>query len=124
MKESAALRFAGLLFLFGLTLPARADLTIEITGAGEHQIPIAVVPFAGEEKLTQGISSVVAADLQRSGLFRLVNTDRQDAAPSQRGGVRQLGRHRRAGDRQLRPAGKRPRHGAIPPDGRGAARPS
>jgi TolB protein len=63
-----------MILMFGLALPARADLTIEITGAGEHQIPIAVVPFAGEEKLAQGISSVVIADLQRSGLFRTVST--------------------------------------------------
>jgi TolB protein len=74
MKGNTVLRFAGLLLLFCLSLPAHADLTIEITGAGEHQIPIAIVPFVGEEKLTQGITSVVAADLQRSGLFRLTNT--------------------------------------------------
>ncbi|HMC13321.1 MAG TPA: Tol-Pal system beta propeller repeat protein TolB [Gallionellaceae bacterium] len=73
MKRSAVLRYASFLFLLGLTLPARAELTIEITGAGEHQIPIAVVPFAGEEKSAQNISSVVSADLLRSGLFRLVN---------------------------------------------------
>ncbi len=73
MKGKALMRFAGLLFLLGLALPVRADLTIEITGAGEHQTPIAIVPFAGEEKLAQSISSVVAADLARSGLFRLVD---------------------------------------------------
>jgi TolB protein len=73
MTGNALMRFAGLLFLLGLAIPARADLTIEITGAGEHQTPIAVVPFAGEEKLAQSISNVVAADLTRSGLFRLVN---------------------------------------------------
>jgi TolB protein len=50
----------------------QAALDIEITGAGEHQIPISIVPFAGEEKLTQQISAVIANDLKRSGLFRLV----------------------------------------------------
>ncbi len=74
MKGNALTRFGGLLLLLGLALPARADLTLEITGAGEHQTPIAIVPFAGEEKLAQSISSVVAADLARSGLFRLVDT--------------------------------------------------
>jgi len=73
MKGNTVLRFASLLFLAALIAPAHAELTIEITGAGEHQIPIAVVPFAGDEKLAQSISGVVAADLQRSGLFRLVN---------------------------------------------------
>jgi len=79
------MRFAGLLFLLGLALPACAELTIEITGAGEHQIPIAVVPFAGEEKLAQGIIGVVAADLARSGLFRLVDPGAR--APHQPGDV-------------------------------------
>lgn len=53
---------------------AQAALNIEITGAGEHQIPISIVPFAGEEKLPQSISAIVAADLARSGLFRMVAT--------------------------------------------------
>ena len=66
------LRLTVMLFLLVLALPARADLTIEITGAGEHQTPIALVPFAGEDKLPQSISDIVAADLQRSGLFRRV----------------------------------------------------
>lgn len=60
-------------FMF-LALPAQATLDIEITGAGEHQIPISVVTFAGEEKLTQKISEVIANDLRRSGLFRLIDT--------------------------------------------------
>ncbi len=55
-------------------LPAHAALNIEIIGAGEHQIPISVVPMAGEEKLPQPISAIVAADLVRSGMFRLVDT--------------------------------------------------
>ena len=54
-----------------LALPsARAQLSIEITGAGAQRIPIAVVPFAGEAALGPGISAVVRADLERSGLFR------------------------------------------------------
>lgn len=59
------------LFLCG-TLPAHAVLTIEIMGAGENQIPIAIVPLAGDTKLAQSIVEVVSADLARSGLFRLV----------------------------------------------------
>lgn len=51
----------------------RAALTIEIIGGGAKQIPIAVVPFAREPSLPQGITQVVAADLARSGLFRMVN---------------------------------------------------
>src|SRR3954465_11515232 len=49
---------------------ARAQLAIEITGAGAHRIPIAIAPLAGEKVLPPGISTIVRADLERSGLFR------------------------------------------------------
>ena len=52
---------------------AHATLDIEITGAGENLIPISIVPFAGEEKLPHKISEIIANDLYRSGLFRLVD---------------------------------------------------
>jgi len=52
---------------------AHAALTIEIVGSGANQIPISVVPFAGENALPQGITAVIAADLQRSGLFMIVD---------------------------------------------------
>jgi TolB protein len=61
-------------FLALVAYPVQAALDIEITGAGEHQIPISIVPFAGEEKLAQKISAVIASDLKRSGLFRLVDS--------------------------------------------------
>lgn len=53
-----------------VALPARAQLSIEITGAGANRIPIAIVPFPGEAALPPGITSIVRADLERSGLFR------------------------------------------------------
>ena len=46
-------------------------LTIEIIGGGANQIPITVLPFAGEERFTQRIAQIISADLQRSGLFKL-----------------------------------------------------
>ncbi|HET7832757.1 MAG TPA: Tol-Pal system beta propeller repeat protein TolB [Gallionella sp.] len=52
---------------------ANAVMTIEIIGAGAHQIPVAIVPFGGDEKLAQSINDVVTSDLQRCGLFRLVD---------------------------------------------------
>jgi TolB protein len=63
---------AGLL-LWAQASMAGAVLNIEIIGAGEHQIPIAIVPFGGDDKLAQAINEVVTGDLQRSGLFRLVD---------------------------------------------------
>ncbi len=53
--------------------PARAQLTIEIVGGAGTAIPIAIVPFDGENSYPLGITGVVGADLSRSGLFRLVD---------------------------------------------------
>jgi TolB protein len=63
---------AAVAFLVALLLAAAASaqLSIEITGAGAQRIPIAIAPFAGEGALAQGISAIVRADLERSGLFR------------------------------------------------------
>ncbi|OGT04238.1 MAG: Tol-Pal system beta propeller repeat protein TolB [Gallionellales bacterium RBG_16_57_15] len=63
---------AGLLLLAQASM-ANAVLTIEIIGAGEHQIPVSIVPFGGDDKIAQSINEVVTGDLQRSGLFRLVD---------------------------------------------------
>jgi len=54
-------------------LGARAQLTIDITTSGARQIPIAVLPMAGEAGQPQSVSQVVGADLSRTGLFRLVD---------------------------------------------------
>jgi TolB protein len=64
------------LFLAALALAAaaQAQLTIDITTTGGRQIPIAIMPLAGETSQPQVVSEVVGADLARTGLFRLVNT--------------------------------------------------
>src|ERR1019366_3096581 len=66
------LRFLYFIILFCITPPVYAALDIEITGTAEHQVPISILPFAGEEKLAQSISGIVSNDLVRSGLFKLV----------------------------------------------------
>lgn len=65
----------GLLFFFlgTICLPLQARLNIEIFGGGTDQIPIAIVPFADEDNLQQRVTEVVAADLQRSGLFKIID---------------------------------------------------
>jgi len=63
--------------------PARGALTIEIVGSGATQFPIAVVAFRAEDRLAQQISPVVAADLERSGLFRLVDAGGLNPIPSE-----------------------------------------
>ncbi|MEO8537566.1 MAG: Tol-Pal system beta propeller repeat protein TolB [Betaproteobacteria bacterium] len=54
---------------------AQAQLSIEIVGGAGSAIPIAVVPFGNEGTWPLGISGVVGADLGRSGMFRLVDTN-------------------------------------------------
>jgi TolB protein len=63
-----------LLGLLLVAVVARAQLTIDITTSGGRQIPIAVMPMAGEASQPQSVSEVIGADLARTGLFRLVNT--------------------------------------------------
>ena len=54
--------------------PLHAALDIEIFGGGASQIPISIIPFAAEERLAQSVTAVVRSDLQRSGLFRMVDS--------------------------------------------------
>jgi TolB protein len=53
---------------------ASAQLSIEITGAGANRIPVAIADFAGDAGLARALTSVIRGDLERSGLFRLVDT--------------------------------------------------
>ena len=66
---------------------ARAQLSIEITGAGANRIPIAIAPFAGESALPPGIASIVRADLERSGLFRGLEVPRLAVQPTEASNV-------------------------------------
>src|SRR5258706_13323386 len=62
---------------------ARAQLTIDITTSGGRQIPVAVTTMAGESAQPQSVSDVVAADLSRTGLFKLVNATGINPRPSE-----------------------------------------
>ena len=64
------------LFLFLSSLTAKAELTVEIVGGAAQQIPIAIVPFSAPAALASqdNIATVIGADLQRSGLFRVLET--------------------------------------------------
>ncbi|MEQ8354682.1 MAG: Tol-Pal system beta propeller repeat protein TolB [Kiloniellaceae bacterium] len=57
-------------------LPARAQINVDITDGSVAPLPIAVTDFDGEmpeeTKLGADIAAVIAADLERSGLFRPV----------------------------------------------------
>ena len=58
-------------------LPAFAQFKVEVTGVGGSQIPVAIVNFRGEEAAPQRIASIVRADLERSGLLRIVDASGQ-----------------------------------------------
>src|SRR5688572_3929536 len=69
--------------LAALAAHGQSPLQIDITTSGGRQIPIAVMPLKGESAQPQAVSEVVAADLARSGLFRLVNTVGISPLPSE-----------------------------------------
>ena len=57
-----------------IALPAQAQFRVEVTGVGLTQMPIAVATFRGEAQALQKIGAIVKADLERSGVFRSVDT--------------------------------------------------
>ena len=63
--------------LFSATLmigsAAQAQLQIEIAGVGSNQIPVAVAAFADESMAPSQVSAVIRADLERSGVFKVID---------------------------------------------------
>ncbi len=53
---------------------AQAQLSIEITGAGANRIPVAIADFSGDPTASRVVTATVRADLDRSGLFKLIDT--------------------------------------------------
>ncbi|HEU5437497.1 MAG TPA: Tol-Pal system protein TolB, partial [Telluria sp.] len=64
-------------FLFSATLvmgaSAHAQLKVEIAGVGSNQIPVAVAAFADESVAPQEVSAIIKADLERSGMFKVID---------------------------------------------------
>ena len=69
--KSLVLAFAASLAL--CATQAGAQLKVEITGAGANQLPVAIADFSGERTIAQSLTSVIRADLERSGMFRLID---------------------------------------------------
>jgi TolB protein len=55
-----------------LSLSAHAQLSIEVTGAGANRIPVTIADFGGDAGPARAITTVIRGDLERSGLFKLV----------------------------------------------------
>ena len=71
------IRRIGLLAVCALALlqaSAHAQLTIEITGAGANRIPVAIAEFGGDPAASRILTSVIRGDLERSGLFKMIDT--------------------------------------------------
>ena len=91
MEETSLWRRRDVAALVGgmLCSKAFAQFRVEVTGVGLTQLPIAIVPFRGQGDAPQKISAIVAADLERSGQFRVVDgagaaldeTSRPDMTP-------------------------------------------
>ncbi|HRD32981.1 MAG TPA: Tol-Pal system beta propeller repeat protein TolB [Rhodocyclaceae bacterium] len=70
LNKLKTLLFAGIALL---SMAAHAQLAIEITGAGASRFPVAIPIFENEGALPRAVTDVVRADLERSGLFNLVD---------------------------------------------------
>lgn len=66
--------FIAALSLLTVTTSAHSQLRIEISGVGANQIPITIAGFAEESLSGHSPSSIIKADLQRSGLFRVMES--------------------------------------------------
>lgn len=73
IKTLRTLRLVVAALAMAVAAAAHAQLSIEITGAGANRIPVAIPIFESESALPRGITDVVRADLERSGLFSLVD---------------------------------------------------
>jgi TolB protein len=76
-RRRAALRLVaggGLLGCAAVSELARAQFRVEVSGIGATQVPIAIVKFKDEERAPQPVSAIVRADLERSGLFKMIDT--------------------------------------------------
>ena len=90
MTQSPSRRAAALRILGGVALlaggalwpwqAAQAQFRVEIAGVGATQIPIAIGTFRDEARVPQPVSRIIKADLERSGLFRILDAsaDRLD----------------------------------------------
>lgn len=52
---------------------AEDGLVIVVTGAGGNRLSVAIAPLAGDQAMGSGLTSVISADLERCGQFRLVD---------------------------------------------------
>ena len=74
MTQTATFLFRLVCWLCAFIGVAHAEFKVEISGVGITQIPMAISEFRGQENAPQKISSIVSADLERSGQFKSAST--------------------------------------------------
>jgi TolB protein len=92
MKPFFRLALLSSLALFQAT--ATAQLSIEITGAGANRLPVAIADFAGDPTQSKTLTATVRNDLERSGLFKLIDAGSKpiaETAPPDYAGWRSKG---------------------------------
>jgi TolB protein len=70
MKKIHSLLFSATL-LMGVA--AHAQMRVEIAGVSGTQIPVAVAAFADESVAPDQVSAIIRADLERSGVFKVID---------------------------------------------------
>lgn len=72
-KLNQTLIYAGLAIAASVASSAHAQMRIEISGVGSNQIPVAVAGFADESVAPAQVSAIIKADLERSGMFKVID---------------------------------------------------
>ncbi len=77
------IQILSLLLIATFSLFARAELQIVVDGGVEEPTHIAVVPFGwdGDNALAEDVSAIIANDLRRSGMFKLMNEEDMLSSP-------------------------------------------
>ena len=70
MKKLHYLLFSATLLMGTAT---HAQIKVEIAGVGSNQIPVAVAAFADEGIAPADVSDIIRADLERSGIFKVID---------------------------------------------------
>ena len=67
------LKAAAMALCMGVVGLAQAEFRLDISGVGGTQIPVALAKFRDEARAPQAMSAIIRADLERAGLFKVLD---------------------------------------------------
>jgi TolB protein len=73
-RQLGFFKFLWICMVWLIASPAQAQFRIEVSGVGLTQLPISIGSFRGQDGVPQKISTIILADLERSGQFRSVDS--------------------------------------------------